>query len=138
MKISRVGGMIAAASQSIARPMLQVGSISIIRRIVITFQQAGIFPIVVITGADEDRVRYELSNHGVIFLSSAPSANAKLLECAQIGMRYLAGKCEQMVFTPVNTPMFRPNTLQTLIHAKGDLILPSFGEIGRASCRERV
>lgn len=123
MKISRVGGIIAAASKKIARPMLQVGSISIIRRIVITFQQAGIFPIVIIAGADEDQVRYELSDHGVIFISSA-SANAKLLECAQIGMSYLEGKCDQIIFTPVNTPMFQPDTLQKLIHARGELAVP--------------
>lgn len=127
MKISRVGGIIAAASQKVARPMMQVGSISIIRRIVITFQQAGIFPIVIITGADEDQVRYELSDHGVIFVSSAPSSNAKLLECAQIGMRYLEEKCDQIVFTPVNTPMFRPDTLQKLICATGDIVTPVCG-----------
>lgn len=56
MRISQVGGIIAAASQKVAKPMMQVGSIPIIRRIVITFQQAGVFPIVVITGVDEDKV----------------------------------------------------------------------------------
>lgn len=42
MPVSPVGGIIAAASLKTAVPMLQIGSISIIERIVITFQQAGI------------------------------------------------------------------------------------------------
>lgn len=53
MRISKVGGVIAAASQSVAQPLLQIGTIPIIRRIVISYQRAGIFPIVVVTGAAE-------------------------------------------------------------------------------------
>ena len=52
MKISRIGGLIAAVSENTT---LQVGSIPIVKRIVISLQQAGVFPIVVITGADEKR-----------------------------------------------------------------------------------
>ena len=125
MRISQIGGIIAAASQKVARPMLQVGSIPIIRRIVITFQQAGVFPIVVITGVDEAKVKYELADYGVIFISTDLSANPKLLECAKIGMGYLQGKCDRVVFTPVNNPMFTPDTLQKLIHAEGDMVSPS-------------
>jgi len=54
MKISRISGVIAAASKKDAEPLLQIGTIPIIKRIVISFQQAGIFPIVVVTGAEED------------------------------------------------------------------------------------
>ena len=68
MKLSKVGGIIAAANKKVAKPLLQVGEISIIRRIVITYQQAGIFPIVVITGAEETEVKKLLTKYGVIFL----------------------------------------------------------------------
>lgn len=57
MQISQTGGLIAAGSRQVALPMLQVGSIPIIERIVITFQQAGIFPIVIGTGADKSERR---------------------------------------------------------------------------------
>ncbi len=126
MRISQVGGIIAAASQKVVKPMMQVGSIPIIRRIVITFQQAGVFPIVVITGVDEDKVKYELADYGVIFISTDLSANPKLLECAKIGMGYLEGKCDRVVFTPVNNPMFSPATLQKLIHAQGEMVSPCY------------
>lgn len=126
MRISRVGGIIAAASPKAAMPMLQVGSIPIIRRIVITFQQAGVFPIVVITGADEEQVRYELADYGVIFVPCEQSGEPKLLECARTGLTYLKGKCDRVVFSPVNVPMFTPGTLNKLIHADGDFVSPSY------------
>lgn len=50
MKFGSVGAVIAAASKKDAVPMLKIGSIPIVRRIVLTLQQAGVFPVVVVTG----------------------------------------------------------------------------------------
>lgn len=126
MRISRVGGVIAAASQKDAMPMLQIGSIPIVRRIVISFQQAGIFPIVIITGVDEEEVKSQLSDFGVIFIPNEHSACSELFDSAKIGIRYLQGKCDRIVFSPVNVPMFTPNTLNKLICAEGDVVSPSY------------
>ena len=53
MKFGSVGAVIAAASKKDAVPMLKIGSIPIVRRIVLTLQQAGVFPVVVVTGTEE-------------------------------------------------------------------------------------
>lgn len=126
MKLGKVGGIIAAASRKVAKPLLQVGEISIIRRIVITYQQAGIFPIVVITGAEEAEVKKQLSSCGVIFLQSEQPDQPELMDSVRLGLRYFAGKCERVAFTPVNVPMFTPATVSSLLQAEGDLIVPSF------------
>lgn len=126
MKISKFGGLIAAASKRAALPMLQVGSIPIIKRIVISFQQAGIFPIVIITGADEEVVKYQLSNYGVIFISYEQTEHLQLLDCIKFGLKYLEGKCDRVVFTPVNVPMFTPDTLIQLMNAREEIVIPSY------------
>lgn len=126
MRIRKVGGIIAAASQSVAQPLLQIGTIPIIRRIVISYQQAGIFPIVVVTGAAEAEVRHELSGLGVIFLPNEEAERPQLIESVRIGLRYLQGKCDRIAFTPVNVPMFTPATLSALIHTEGGLVVPSY------------
>lgn len=125
MRISRVGGLIAAGSKSIALPMLQVGSIPIVERIVLTFQQAGIFPIVIVTGANEEDVKYRMSGHGVIFLPSEHPDGVELFSSVKQGLRYLQGKCGRIVFTPVNVPMFTPDTLIRLMAEEGDVVTPS-------------
>jgi molybdate transport repressor ModE-like protein len=106
--------------------MLQVGSISIVERIVITFQQAGIFPIVIITGADEEKLRYRLSGCGVIFLPLGETGTPPLFDSVKIGLQYLKGKCDRVVFTPVNVPMFSPETLTRLKQTEGDVVTPSY------------
>ncbi len=130
MHISQVGGIIAAASKKEALPLLQVGNIPIIRRIVITYQQAGVFPIVIITGADEDAVKDQLSSYGLIFIHNDNCENPELIDSAKIGLRYLKDKCDKIVFTPVNVPMFTPSTLKRLINSSAKVVTPSYGDKG--------
>ena len=51
MKISSCGGVIAAANEKFAFPLSKGGNTTAVKRIVTCFQDAGIFPIVVISGS---------------------------------------------------------------------------------------
>lgn len=126
MKISHIGGIIAAASKKVAKPFLQVGTIPIIRRIVITYQQAGIFPIVIITGSDNEEIKQQLTSYGVIFLKNEQDEQPELFESVKIGLSFLHGKCDRVVFTPVNVPMFTPATLETLMKNDGSVVIPTY------------
>lgn len=126
MKISKVGGVIAAANKDVAKPLLQIGTISIIRRIVISYQQAGIFPIVVVTGEEREEVVRQLTGHGIIFLHMEKNRSMELMDSVQIGLNYLHDKCDRVVFTPVNVPMFTPATLSRLLYHQGDVVVPSY------------
>jgi len=130
VKFGEVGGIIASASRKAAYPMLQIGHIPIVKRIVLTFQQAGIFPIVIITGADEEAVKTELADYGVIFLSNTDSEATSLFESVKIGLSYLKDKCDRVVFAPVNVPMFTPDTLRSLLHTDYEIATPSYRQEG--------
>lgn len=126
MKLGKVGGVIAVASNETAMPLLQVGTIPIIQRIVITYQQVGIFPIVVVTGPEGDEIKRQLSPYGVIFLEHPDEAQPELIDSVRIGLEFLKGKCERIAFTPVNVPMFSPITLAELMAADGQIVVPSY------------
>ena len=96
-----------------------------IRRIVITYQQAGIFPIVIITGAEEDEVKRQLASCGVIFVQNAEPGEPELLTSVKLGVEYLDGKCDRIMFTPVNVPMFTPTTLLTMMERDEDIVIAS-------------
>ena len=110
MNLRKVGGIIAVANHEVAKPLLQVGAIPIIRRIVITYQQVGVFPIVVVVGGDDEELKRELSALGVIFLKHEQDRTPELMDSVRTGLHYLQGKCSRVVFTPVNVPMFTPDT----------------------------
>lgn len=126
MKLGQVGGIIAVANMDSALPLLQVGTIPIIQRIVITYQQVGIFPIVVVTGPEEDEIKRQLSPYGVIFLENRNEERAELMDSVQIGLQFLKGKCDKVACTPVNVPMFSPVTLAMLLEKEGDIVVPSY------------
>lgn len=128
MRKSNIGGIVIAASIRRARPMLKLGSIPVVKRIVLTFQQAEVFPIVVITGTQEDEVRHELSEFGVIFIKNDNCEDATMYESLKIGLGYLKEKCSHIAIAPVNSPMFTPETLKKLYYAGGEVAFPVYKE----------
>jgi molybdate transport repressor ModE-like protein len=130
MLINKTGGLIAAASKKQAAPLMQIGSIPIIKRIVLSFQQAGIFPIVIITGTNEFEVKNNLADYNVIFLRNDNFEAPPLFDSVKIGLEYLNDKCERVVFSPVNVPMFSPVTLKQLIDTEGDIVTPAYKSQG--------
>ncbi|HML69345.1 MAG TPA: NTP transferase domain-containing protein [Clostridia bacterium] len=130
MKVSKTGGLIAAASQRAARPTLQLGSITAVQRIVMTFQQAGIFPIAVVTGVEADEVKYRLSGRGVVFLHNSEFQDPELLDSIRLGLGFLQDKCDRIAFAPVNVPLFAPATLQALLRQEGDFVTPTVNGTG--------
>ena len=126
MNLRKVGGIIAVANHEVAKPLLQVGAIPIVRRIVITYQQVGVFPIVVVVGGDDEELKRVLSPLGVIFLKHEQERPPELMDSVRTGLHYLQGKCSRVVFTPVNVPMFTPDTLQALLDTAGEIVIPSW------------
>jgi molybdate transport repressor ModE-like protein len=131
MRKSNIGGIIIAASIKRAKPMLKLGSIPVVKRIVLAFQQAEVFPIVVITGTQEEEVRHELSEFGVVFLKNENCEDATMFESLKIGLRYLQDKCSHIAIAPVNSPMFTPETLKKLHNVASEVAFPVYkGQAG--------
>lgn len=109
---------------------LKVGSIPIVRRIVLTLQQTGVFPIVVVTGTKELEVTHQVAPLGVVFIKNTECEKPELFSSVKLGLSYLQGKCDRVVFTPVNAPMFFAQTLHTLLSCDADIVTPTYGGRG--------
>lgn len=120
------GGLIIAASKKDAAPTIKVGSISVIKRIVLIYMKAGISPIVVVTGFGEPEVKAELMKLGVIFIKNEDYEKPPLLSSIKRGLAYMKDKCDKTVITPVNVPMFSPQTVIDLVAANADFVIPSY------------
>lgn len=125
MKFGSVGAVIAAASKKDAVPLLKVGSIPIVRRIVLTFQQVGVFPIVVVTGTEDLEVTRQVASLGIVFIKNRECERPEMFSSVKLGLSYLQGKCDRVVFTPVNAPMFSAQTLHTLLSSTAGIATPT-------------
>jgi len=106
------------------KPMLNIGSISIAQRIVANFHQAGVDKIVMVTGYNATTLERHLANNGIIFLRNENYESTQMFDSAKIGLEYLRDKCEQILFTPVDIPLFTSTTVKTLIDCGKKLACP--------------
>ncbi|MBR5093944.1 MAG: NTP transferase domain-containing protein [Oscillospiraceae bacterium] len=113
------------------KPMLNIGSISIAQRVVATFQQAGVEKIVMITGYNATLLERHLSGNGIVFLRNEDYRTTQMFDSVCIGLRYLRDKCDRLLFTPVDIPLFTAATLRALLETDAELACPAVdGETG--------
>lgn len=124
----RTGAVIVAAGMSSRmgefKPMLNIGSISIAQRVISTLQQAGVNRIVVVTGYQAVTLERHLANQGVVFLRNENYRTTQMFDSAKIGLEYLKDKCDKILFTPVDIPLFTALTVTELLRSGEQLACP--------------
>ena len=124
----QIGAVIVAAGMSSRmgdfKPMLNIGSISIAQRLVATFHQAGVTKIAVVTGYNAPLLERHLSNSGLVFLRNEDYATTQMFDSAKIGLSYMKDKCDRILFTPVDVPLFTAMTVTELIESGAELCCP--------------
>lgn len=124
----RTAAVIAAAGMSSRmgefKPLLNIGSISIAQRVVATFQQAGVDKIVMVTGYRAEALEKHLSGNGAVFLRNENYQTTHMFDSARIGLGYIRDKCDSVLFTPVDIPLFTAATVRALLASGAELACP--------------
>ena len=124
----QIGALIVAAGMSSRmgdfKPMLSIGSISVAQRVVATLQQSGVSKIVMVTGYNATTLERHLSGNGIIFLRNEAYETTQMFDSVKIGLRYLQDKCDRILFTPVDVPLFTANTVKAILDAGAPLACP--------------
>lgn len=126
------GAVIAAAGMSSRmkafKPLLEIGGRSVAERIVDTFRQAGVFPIVMVTGRCARELEAHLGESGVLFVHNENYAATQMFDSARIGLEFIRGMCVRTFFTPIDVPLFTGETLGALMECGADIAIPSCGK----------
>ena len=124
----QIGALIVAAGMSSRmggfKPMLSIGSISVAQRIIATLHQAGVSKIVMVTGYNATVLERHLAGNGIIFLRNEEYETTQMFDSAKIGLRYLQNKCDKILFTPVDVPLFTARTVKTILDSGASLACP--------------
>lgn len=123
-----IGALIVAAGMSSRmgqfKPMLNIGSISVAQRIIATLQQAGATKIVMVTGYNATVLERHLAGNGIIFLRNEDYETTQMFDSVKIGLTYLLDKCDKILFTPVDVPLFTAQTVSILLESGAELACP--------------
>lgn len=126
----RIGAVITAAGMSSRmgdfKPLLKIGSMSIVSRIVATLRQAGAENIVMVTGFNAEALEHHLAGSGIVFLRNPVYEHTHMFDSAKIGLEYIADKCDRILFTPVDIPLFTAATVTALLESGAELACPVF------------
>ncbi len=122
------GALIAAAGftgrTEAGAPLEKIGTITAIERIVATLRNAGIPRIVVVTGYNSESLERLLVSSHVIFLQNEKYEDTDMLESVKIGLRYLKGKCDRILFTAADVPLFTSGTVHSLLRSREPITVP--------------
>ena len=123
-----IGALIVAAGMSKRmgefKPMLSIGSISVAQRVVATLTQSGVSKIVMVTGFNATTLERHLAGNGIIFLRNENYETTQMFDSVKIGLSYLQDKCDKVLFTPVDVPLFTANTVKAILGSGASLAAP--------------
>ena len=127
----KTGAVICAAGhkeiKSTFQPMLPVGDSTVIRRIIITMKQAGVDPIVVVTGQQADELEKHISKLRVICLQNKQYESTQMFYSICMGLHYIETLCDRVLVLPAKFPMFLPDTVEKMLETEGQIVCPVFG-----------
>lgn len=128
--MENIGAVITAAGQGERKkqqnPLKKIDGVSIVSRIVVTLQQAGIKDIVLVAGDEEDALKKELRGYGVAFLKVPFGEKCEMLDAIRVGLNYLKGRCDSVFICPVEVSFFTEDTVRKLLESSADITIPSY------------
>lgn len=125
----KTGAVIVAAGTSSYmtdfKPMLKMGRTTLIKRIISTLKQAGVDPILVVTGSNANQLEKHISHMGVICLRNERYTETQMFDSARIGLEYLHDKCDRILFTPSDIPLFSVQSVYKLLNTSAEISCPT-------------
>lgn len=126
----KTGAVIAAAGLSSRmgsfKPLLKLGAMSFVQRTVANFRQAGVHPIVLVTGHRARELERHIAGEGVLCVHNPDYAETEMLDSLRLGLGYLSAGCDRIFVSPVDTPLFRADTVRQLAETPGSVVRPTW------------
>ena len=125
----KTGALIAATGASDRggerQPLLQIGALSVVQRLCMTFHLAGVSPIVVVASKEDQQALGKHLAHMPAVLLTGTGESAEMLAAVKAGLGYLSHTaCERILVTPVNVPLFSIGTVKALLATDARLAVP--------------
>lgn len=125
-----IGAIILAAGKSDymkeLKPMLKVGQTTMIQKEIDTLRQAGITPIVVVTGYQAEDLERHIAHRGAVCVRNKKYETSQMLDSIRLGLRYVRKKVERVLLFPSDIPLVSPGTIAKIIEKDARIAIPVF------------
>lgn len=131
----KIGAVVLAAGQSqrMGQPKMLLpwrGNRSVIEQVVQTLLDAAVYPVVVVTGAQHDRVEQALRGLPVVTAYNDRYADSEMVTSLQVGMKHLALETDGLLIVLGDQPTIQVDVVRSLMDVFSEgihkLIVPSY------------
>lgn len=123
-----IGAVVVAAGRSSRmgrfKPLLPLGPRTVAEHTLHRLRQSGVEHIAVVTGREEQKLRAVLDAPDVTFLHNGEYETTDMFHSAKLGLSHMAQRCDSLIFTPVDVPLFSPHTVRALLNTNAQAAVP--------------
>jgi molybdenum cofactor cytidylyltransferase len=114
----------------IFKPMAHLAGTTVIKKAITTLRQAGISPILVVTGYQSEILERHISHHGTACIYNKHFEDNSLIASMKLGLSHAEEECEQVLCLPVDAALFSVDTVKKLADAEedADIVIPCWEE----------
>lgn len=109
------------------KPMLMLGSDTMIGRLIKTFREAGVEEITVVSGYKSELLEKHLAGLGVKLCVNRDFATTKMFDSLCLGLKSLSRDADAVFVTPADIPLVKPETLKLMAGQGPALVRPVWG-----------
>ncbi|WP_138159153.1 histidine phosphatase family protein [Peptoniphilus catoniae] len=126
--MNKNAGLILAAGLSsrmgVFKPLLKIGDKTFIEHIINKFRLVGLSPIVIVGGYNLELLKEKLKGEDLIFLNNDLYEKTDMFYSLKLGIEFLQEKCDGVLMTPCDNPLFKLSTVKTLLDYKDKIVIP--------------
>lgn len=108
------------------QPMMPVGDTTAIKRIIIMLQQAGVEPVVVVTGDQGEELEKHISKMRVVCLRNREYASTQMFDSICMGLNYIEDLCDRVLIMPTKAPLLLSETIIKIMESTAPLACPIY------------
>lgn len=104
------------------KPLMRLGSSTIIENVIQNFQRADVTDITVVTGYKREILERYLSEKGVRLCFNRAYAETHMLESICLGLQQLGEDFDYVLITPGDVPLVKPETIRAMLKCSGEVV----------------
>ena len=109
------------------KPLMRLGTSTIIENVIQNFQGAGVTDITVVTGYKAESLEKYLAGKGIDFCFNRNFAESHMMDSICLGLRQLGDDFDYVLITPGDVPLVKPETIRAMLCRHAEEVRVSLG-----------
>lgn len=103
-------------------PMISLDGSTVIKKEIFTLRRAGVSPIIVMCGYQQEVLKNHLSHNGVVFCEEENYDRNSARTTLELGLKFASELCDKVLVIPAECPAFSLETVETLMNCEESTI----------------